>query len=161
MRLDGLSNSSWQRYDFTIQHRKGSQNQVAYALSRAPLPPSSDAEAPALVAAVDADARWGTLVSRADLLAAQRADGLCRKIIEHVGAQGAAPTSNSGHFQKRRRVLVCRPMLWPSASACATRYRLPGSSLTLLVSSRRSSTTGVVEMFSLRLATWFSGALIH
>lgn len=87
-----------QRYDFTIQHRKSSQNQVADALSRAPLPSSSDAEVPALVAAVDADARWGTLVSRADLLAAQRADGLCRKIIEHLGAQGAPPTSYSGEF---------------------------------------------------------------
>lgn len=74
-----------QQYDYTIVYRPGATNQIADALSRALLPEDHVQEVPGLVAVFNTtqgppDSRWGTLVSREDLLKAQHDDGLCQQV---------------------------------------------------------------------------------
>ncbi|XP_049268552.1 wiskott-Aldrich syndrome protein family member 2-like [Rhipicephalus sanguineus] len=49
-------------------------------------------ENPSLVAAVDTDPQWDTLISRQRLLEAQRNDGLCQRILSHLADLNAQPS---------------------------------------------------------------------
>ncbi|XP_049267466.1 uncharacterized protein LOC125756610 [Rhipicephalus sanguineus] len=87
-----------QRYDYVIEYKKGSTNTVADALSRAPLSiePQVEPETVCAVAttAVTMQSRWGTLVSKQELLAAQHGDGLCCKVSEKLAARDPTDTGS-------------------------------------------------------------------
>ncbi|XP_077529616.1 uncharacterized protein LOC144142061 [Haemaphysalis longicornis] len=88
-----------QRYDYSIEYKKGTTNTVADALSRAPLITDTQVEneESMVVAAVQAPTndRWGSLVSQQDLVAAQRSDGLCRKVIDKLSTTDSPEASRN------------------------------------------------------------------
>lgn len=63
-----------------------SLNEVADALSRAPLGDEYVHEDANVVAAINGGSRWGTLISRNDLRAVQQNDGLCCRVSEWLYA---------------------------------------------------------------------------
>ncbi|XP_077551039.1 uncharacterized protein LOC144164389 [Haemaphysalis longicornis] len=88
-----------QRYDYSIDYKKGTTNTVADALSRAPFFTDTQVEneESMVVAAVQAPTndRWGSLVSQQDLVAAQRSDGLCRKVIDKLSTTDSPEASRN------------------------------------------------------------------
>ena len=70
-----------QGYNFSIEYRPGKSNIAADALSRAPLPPQEKEEATELVAVTNEELSWGVVVTREQLLRAQRADDLHQHCI--------------------------------------------------------------------------------
>lgn len=91
-----------QRYDYTIQYKKGSTNTVADALSRAPVPTATpaDPEEMQLTAAVRAtfDDHWGALVNKNDLRAAQQTDGFCRRVIDTLAGHARGDADSDRQF---------------------------------------------------------------
>lgn len=92
-----------QQYDYTIVYRPGATNQIADALSRAPLPEEHVQEVPGLVAVVNTaqgppDSRWGTSVSREDLLKAQHDDGLCQQVTAWLAESSPVNTKGDEQF---------------------------------------------------------------
>ncbi|KAM7299531.1 uncharacterized protein ISCGN_020097 [Ixodes scapularis] len=91
---------SVQRYKYTIEYKRGVVNHVADALSRPPLLGQKMQVDPDLVALAKAapitpDSRWGTLVSREKLRAAQLSDGLCQKVMPQLAEENAADAGNA------------------------------------------------------------------
>ncbi|XP_040355462.1 uncharacterized protein LOC121045989 [Ixodes scapularis] len=90
---------SLQRYKYTIEYKRGVANHVADALSRAPLLGQEMQVDPDLVALANAapitpESRWGTLVSREELRAAQLSDGLCQKVMHQLAEENSADAGN-------------------------------------------------------------------
>lgn len=83
---------SLQKYNYRVEYRKGTGNKVADALSRAPLSGDGEPAAEVLVVTVPEEV-WGTLVSRQQLLDAQRSDDQCKQICSGLGA--ATSTGNT------------------------------------------------------------------
>lgn len=83
-----------QGYNFSIEYRPGKSNIAADALSRAPLPPQEKEEATELVAVTNEELSWGVVVTREQLLRAQRADDLCQQISTRLNQ----PSSRGQHM---------------------------------------------------------------
>lgn len=69
-----------QKYEYSIVYRKGATNTTADALSRAPLP-GQQQPTPAIMAVSPSDKPWRTIITRKQLLEAQRADDQCTQIL--------------------------------------------------------------------------------
>lgn len=86
-----------QSYDFSVEYRRGTSNRVADALSRAPLPLENVVSTQELVATVGQtgsaeELAWGHIVSREDILEAQRTDGLCQRVSRWLADRDPADT---------------------------------------------------------------------